>query len=157
MLLLARGTVVAHGSVKEILDRIDLWPLTGRLEAGSILEAVVVWHAKSMTQLLVDGQVLRIPQIATGEGKTIRLRVHARDVAIATERPSHLSIRNVLTARLQKIDLDETVYAELLLDLGVQTLRARITREALEELKLAPGQTVFALIKSVVLDEPLLR
>jgi molybdate transport system ATP-binding protein len=88
-------------------------------------------------------------------GRTIRLHVHARDVAIAIERPFNLSIRNILEARVERIDLDETVYAELVLNIGVQTLRARITREAFEELHLAPRQSVYALIKSVVLDEPL--
>jgi molybdate transport system ATP-binding protein len=155
ILLLSRGTVAALGGVKEILERSDLWPLTGRLEAGSIVEGVVVAHRSGMTHALLDGQTVRMPQIAVLPGRTIRLHVHARDVAIAMERPSNLSIRNVLEARVERIDLDETVYAELLLNIGVQTLRARITREALEELHLAPRQSVYALIKSVVLDEPL--
>jgi molybdate transport system ATP-binding protein len=155
ILLLSRGTVAAHGGVKEILERSDLWPLTGRLEAGSIVEAVVVAHRSGMTQALLDGQPVRMPQIAVPPGRPIRLHVHARDVAIALERPANLSIRNVLEARVERIDLDETVYAELVLNIGVQTLRARITREAFEELHLAPRQTVYALIKSVVLDEPL--
>jgi molybdate transport system ATP-binding protein len=155
ILLLSRGTVAALGGVKEILERSDLWPLTGRLEAGSIVEGVVVAHRSGMTHALLDGQTVRMPQIAVLPGRTIRLHVHARDVAIAMERPSNLSIRNVLEARVERIDLDETVYAELLLNIGVQTLRARITRDALEELHLAPRQSVYALIKSVVLDEPL--
>jgi molybdate transport system ATP-binding protein len=155
MLVLSRGTVAALGSVTEILERSDLWPLTGRLEAGSILQGVIVWHRGGMTQVLLDGQPVRMPQVAASPGRTIRLHVHARDVAIATERPTNLSIRNVLSARIERIDLDDTVYAELVLDIGVQTLRARITREAVEELHLAPRQTVYALIKSVVLDEPL--
>jgi molybdate transport system ATP-binding protein len=155
ILLLSRGTVAAFGGVKEILERSDLWPLTGRLEAGTILEGVVVWHRGGMTQVLLDGQPVRLPQIAVTPGRTVRVHVHARDVAIATERPSHLSIRNVLSARIEQIDLDNTVYAELVLNIGVQTLRARITREAAEELRLAPRQSVYALIKSVVLDEPL--
>ena len=155
ILLLSRGTVAAFGGVKEILERSDLWPLTGRLEAGSIVEGVVVAHRSGMTQALLDGQSVRMPQISVPPGRTIRLHVHARDVAIAIERPSNLSIRNILEARVERIDLDETVYAELVLNIGVQTLRARITREALEELHLAPRQSVYALIKSVVLDEPL--
>jgi molybdate transport system ATP-binding protein len=155
ILLLSRGTVAAHGGLKDILERSDLWPLTGRLEAGSILEGVVVEHGSGMTELSIDGQKLRMPQTAAREGATVRLRVPARDVAIATQRPTHLSIRNVLLAHVSRIDVDATVYAELVLGVGAQALRARITREALEELKLVRGQTVYALIKSVVLDEPL--
>ena len=155
MLVLSRGKVAALGGVKEVLERSDLWPLTGRLEAGSILEGVVVWHRGGMTQALLDGQPVRMPQIGVSPGRSVRLHVHARDVAIATERPANLSIRNVLSARIERIDLDDTVYAEIVLSIGVQTLRARITREAADDLHLAPRQSVYALIKSVVLDEPL--
>jgi molybdate transport system ATP-binding protein len=155
ILLLSRGTVAAFGGIKEILGRSDLWPLTGRFEASSILEAVVVAHEGGMTELSIDGQKLRMPQTTAREGRTVRLRVHARDVAIATQRPTHLSIRNVLSARVNRIEVDETVYAELMLGIGAQALRARITREACEELELVRGQTVYALIKCVVLDEPL--
>jgi molybdate transport system ATP-binding protein len=73
------------------------------------------------------------------------------------ERPQRLSIRNVLAGRVMRIDVDETIYVEVLLDVGGQHLRARITRDALEELRLKTGQTVFALIKSAVLDDPFLR
>jgi molybdate transport system ATP-binding protein len=157
MLLLARGRVAAQGSIKEILDRIDLWPLTGRLEAGSILEAVVDAHVNGMSHLKIEGQTLRIPAIEAAAGKMIRLRIHARDVVIAMEQPTRLSIRNVLEGRLSRIDLDDTVYAELLLDIGTQSLRARITREALAELDLVTGQTLYALVKSVAFDDALLR
>jgi molybdate transport system ATP-binding protein len=152
MLLLSAGRAAAFGTVKELLDRIDLWPLTGRLEAGSILEAVVAEHTRGMTQLRVDGQPLRVPGIDAAPGTSVRLRIHARDVVIATARPERLSIRNVLAARVARIDLDESIYAEVALALGAQTLRARITREALEELELAPDGDVFALIKSVAFD-----
>ncbi len=70
-------------------------------------------------------------------------------MAIATERPSHLSIRNILTARLLSIEIGETAFSELLLDVGGQHLRSRITREAVKELGLKEGQQVYALIKSV--------
>jgi len=40
----------------------------------------------------------------------------------------------------------------VLLEVDGQHLRSRITRDALEELALAPGQSVFALIKSVALE-----
>jgi molybdate transport system ATP-binding protein len=157
MLLLSLGRVVANAPVKDVLDRIDLWPLTGRLEAGSILEAVVDEHAEGLTRLILGDQSLRIPEIDAEAGKTIRLRVHARDVVIASRRPNHLSIRNVLNATLTRIDLDETIYAELLLSVGSQSLRARITREAVAELELESGQPVYALIKSIAFDDDLLR
>jgi molybdate transport system ATP-binding protein len=157
MLLLSAGRVAANAAVKVVLDRVDLWPLTGRLEAGSILEAVVDRHSDGLTRLVLGDQALRIPAINADAGETIRLRVHARDVVIASRRPSHLSIRNVLDATLTRIDVDSTIYAELSLAVGAQALRARITREAVAELELEPGQAVYALIKSIAFDDDLLR
>ena len=53
------------------------------------------------------------------------------------------------------IDFDGTINAEVLLDVQGQHLRSRITRDAFEELGLAPDQHVFALIKSVALESSL--
>ena len=152
MLLLSAGRMAAHGDVSEILQRIDLWSSTGRLEAGSVIEARIERHAEGMTHLAFETGRLQIPAIDAVPGKRIRLRIHARDVAVATERPRHLSIRNVLPATIETIDLDATVHVELLLSVGAQTLRARITRSALEDLGLAEGQFVHALIKSVLFE-----
>jgi molybdopterin-binding protein len=44
---------------------------------------------------------------------------------------------------------------EILLAVDGEHLRARITRDALEELELAVGREVFALIKSVALESSL--
>lgn len=152
MLLLCVGRIAARGSVGEILERIDLWPSTARLEAGSVIEARVERHEDGMTHLAFETRTLRIPAVDEVPGKVLRLKVHARDVAVATEPPRNLSIRNVLPATIKRIGLDATVHAELLLGVGSQTLRARITRDALEDLGLAEGQQVHALIKSVLFE-----
>jgi molybdate transport system ATP-binding protein len=83
------------------------------------------------------------------------LRIHARDVAVATARPEKLSIRNVLVDRIVSIETGANLNVELLLDVDGKHLRARITRDALEELDLAPGRDVYALIKSVALEASL--
>jgi molybdate transport system ATP-binding protein len=95
---------------------------------------------------------LHVPVARAGVGMPLRIRIHARDVALATERPRGLSIRNVLQARILRIDAEEPINVDVLLEVDGQHLRSRITRDALEELKLEPGQDVFALIKSVALE-----
>ena len=153
VLLLAAGRVAARGPVADVLERIDLWPVTGRLEAGTVIEAEVEQHGNGMSSLRLGDQRLRIPVGDVAVGSRIRLRIHARDVAVAAERPGRLSIRNVLAARVLRIDAEDPVYVELLLSVDGRHLRSRITREALEELGLEPGQDVFALIKSVALED----
>jgi molybdate transport system ATP-binding protein len=70
-------------------------------------------------------------------------------------RPEKLSIRNVLVGRIRVIEPGLNMNVELLLDVDGEHLRARITRDALEELELSPGREVFALVKSVALESSL--
>jgi molybdate transport system ATP-binding protein len=156
MLLLADGRLAAYGRTPELLERIDLWPITGRATAGTLLTARIVASERGMTSLTIAGQTLRIPAIDGTPGTAVQLRMAARDVAIATSRSSGLSIRNVLEATVLAIDALPPVYAELLLDVSGQHLRAEITQEAAAELGLSPGQRVYALIKSVAIDRSLL-
>lgn len=156
IVLLADGRVAAHGDAIEVLERIDLAPLAGHLETGAVLEVRATAHLNGMTTLDVAGQDLRIPGTAVAPGSSLRLRILARDVALATQPLRGLSIRNILRARILSIDLVEEIFAEVLLDVGGQHLRARITREAVEDLQLTSGQQVYALIKSAAIDRDLL-
>ena len=157
MVLLAEGRVAAMGGVADILERVELWPITGRLEAGSVLEAIAGKTRDGMTSLDLQGETLRVPAIGVAAGKPVHLRVQARDVAVACERPERLSIRNVLPAIVVNIEFTESPFVELLLDVNGQHLRSRVTREAVEDLGLRVGQPVFALVKSVAFEGRLLN
>ena len=157
IVLLADGRVAARGGVAEVLERVEYWPLTGRLEAGSVLQATAGETRNGMTSLDLEGELLRIPAIGVAVGTPVRLRVQAKDVAVACKRPERLSIRNVLPARVVNIQFTEAAFAELLLDVNGQHLRSRVTREAVEELDLREGLPVFALVKSVAFEGRLLN
>ena len=157
MVLLAEGRMAAMGGVADILERVELWPITGRLEAGSVLEAIAGNTRDGMTSLDLQGETLRVPAIGVAAGKPVHLRVQARDVAVACERPERLSIRNVLPAIVVNIEFTESPFVELLLDVNGQHLRSRVTREAVEDLGLRVGQPVFALVKSVAFEGRLLN
>jgi molybdate transport system ATP-binding protein len=152
VVLLAAGQVAAHGKVAAIFERTDLGGFTGGLDAGVVLRAQVTAYDRGVATLRIGAQQLRVPMAAALVGATRPIRIHARDVAIATVRPEKLSIRNVLGARILKIETGTDFNVELLLDVDGEHLRARITRDALEELELSTGREVFALIKSVALE-----
>ena len=152
MLLMKAGRIVASGHVADVLERLDLDDLTGGRDPGAVLHVRVEAGRPGAAALRLTEQLLHVPVARAGVGMPLRIRIHARDVALATERPRGLSIRNVLQARILRIDSDEPVYADVLLEVDGQHLRSRITRDALEDLKLEPGQPVFALIKSVALE-----
>ena len=156
ILVLADGRVQAFGGTVEVLEHLDLTPLTERFQAAAVLEATVAAHDDEycLTWLDLDGQRLSVPRIDhLAVGESARLLVRSRDVSLATERPSPTSIRNVLSGVLVALEQDEsTAFAEATVDLGSHRLRARITRASAAELGLAVGSPVFALLKSVSLD-----
>ncbi len=155
LVLIAKGRKVAEGPLQALLERLDLSPETGRFEAGVVVAARVTGHDTDfqMTRLELGGQSLSLPLADVAAGEEVRLRIRARDVALATQRPTGISFRNVLSGTIQEIaEEPETAFAETLVEVGDQRLRARLTREAVAELGLAPGTSVFALIKSVAFD-----
>ena len=156
VLVLAEGRVQAFGGTVEVLEQLDLAPLTERFRAAAVLEARVSAHDDEyrLTWLDLEGQRLSVPRIEhLAVGESARLLVRSRDVSLATKRPSPTSIRNVLSGVLVSLQQDEsTAFAEATVDLGSHRLRARITRASAAELGLAVGSPVFALLKSVSLD-----
>lgn len=152
IVLLSQGRAVERGDAIDVLARADLKPLADHLDPGAVLETTVIEQLGGMTTLGVGSQRLRVPGISSDSGNSVRIRIQARDVALAIQQPQGLSIRNVLDARIMSITHSDEILAEVLLDVGGQTLRSSITREAAEELDLHEGMEVYALIKSVAID-----
>ena len=152
IIVLSDGKVVARGDATKVLARADLKPLADHLDPGAILETTVVEHLGGMTTLDVSGQHLRVPGLSVEIGGGARIRIHARDVALAIQPPQGLSIRNVLDAEIILIEHSGEFLTDVLLKVDGQQLRSSITREAADELGLHVGMAVYALIKSVAID-----
>jgi len=156
MLVLNQGRIAASGPTTEILERLDLQALTGRYEAGVVVTARVVDQDPEfqLVRLTFGGETLTMPSLSgVGPGDEVRVRILARDVALATVAPANLSIRNVLHASIAEIvAMPESAFAELLLEVGDAHVRSRVTRAAVAELGLASGMNVYALIKSVTFE-----
>ena len=160
MVLLDQGQIVKAGQPNDVLAAIEDVPGLDSFEAGQILEASVERHDEryQLTRLDVLGQPFVIPRTNFAPGTTIRLRLRARDVALATVRPESISIRNVLEGTLRCIQIrDNSPHADATVDLAGHAVIARVTRESVDALKLQPGQRVFALIKTAAVDRSLPR
>ena len=154
LVLMSEGKVVAVGPLEEVTGRLDLRPLTGRYEAGAVLRAKVAGQdlAFGLTELAFKGGRLRVPHLKLPLGTELRVRIRARDVALARTAPVDASFLNVLPARVEEIGSEQGPLRDVKLALGSETLWARITARSCHELQLAPATEVFALIKAVALD-----
>jgi molybdate transport system ATP-binding protein len=156
--ILDNGKVAAAGSVEDLTSRLDLWPLTGRYEAGAVIRTVLRGHDTTfgLSELAFPGGRLRVTRLSLPLGTAVRVRILARDVVLATERPAHLSIRNSFAGKVVEVAPARGPEIDLKLDIGSAAepvmLWARITQRACQELQLAPGKPIFALVKTVALD-----
>lgn len=157
LVLIDSGTVLASGVLEELLTRFDLTRHLGGFDAASVLETRVARHdgEYQLTHLdLGDGRELVVPRLDAAPGDRLRVRIPARDVALALAPPRDTSYRNHLDAVIERIGTlpDSPASVELLLAVGRHRLRARLTRKSHDELRLAVGMPVSALIRSVAFD-----
>src|SRR5579871_6248533 len=105
IVLIADGRVQAVGPVAEIMGQAGLYPLAGGFDAGAVLVARIVAHDPRWDLSELEGGFGRlvVGRIDLPVGSQLRVRILARDVIIAGERPASVSSLNVLTATVEKL------------------------------------------------------
>ena len=133
---------------------VDAGPVIGRFEGGAVLDAVVAAQDldSGLARLDFAGGSFYAPDVDALVGEHIRVRVSARDVSIATERPRSISMLNVIPGIVAALGDAAGSSIDVQLDVAGTPLLARITRKSAADLGLAPGRPVFALIKAVAID-----
>ena len=155
VVLMNDGKVIAVDATETMFNRADLRPYTGRFEGGALIEAHAASHDMKyfLTTFKFDGGELVAPGVDTPIGSRVRIRIRARDVTLATARPQGLSIRNILEGTVGAIEDRGGAIVEVHVQLNGRELLSRISRQALDEMKLETGQPVFALIKAIAFDK----
>jgi molybdate transport system ATP-binding protein len=154
LVLVSDGRTVAVGPLDELTSRLDLRPLTGRYEAGAVIQTRVVRHDETfaLSELAFAGGRLRVPRLDLEPGAELRIRIRARDVALALEPPKEISILNVLPGEVRDIGAEPGAQVDVLLDVGGTALWSRITARSRHDLGLTAGSRIYALIKAVAID-----
>jgi molybdate transport system ATP-binding protein len=155
VVVLNDGQVAACGATESIFNRADLRPHTGRYEGGALIEATAKSHDMRyfLTTFSFDGGELIAPGIDAPLGTRVRIRIRARDVSLATERPRSISMRNILQGRVEAIDDHGGAIIEVRTRIGSRDILARVSRQARDEMALAIGQDIFLLVKAIAFDK----
>jgi len=154
VVLMSAGEVVAAGSVEEVMGRRDLRGTSAAFEGGAVVDARVVEQDMryDLATLAFDGGMLVATNIDALIGEPVRVRIRARDVSLALEPPRRISIQNVLRGAITAIGAERGGIVDVSVAVGGAVLRSQVTRRSMEQLGLAPGLEVYALIKAVSLD-----
>ena len=153
LVVMDAGRVVASGELANTLSQLDL-PVKLGQEAGVVIEAVVgsiesQWH---LTRMDFDGGSVWIRDPGLALGAKARVRILASDISLAREQPGKSSIQNVLQGQIDAMRDDEHPGLVLVrVKVGGTALLARVTKRAVSELALKPGDTVWTQVKSVAL------
>jgi molybdate transport system ATP-binding protein len=152
VVLLDAGRVVADGDLATVSRDASLRSIVGPDAVGAVLSGVVEHAHESGLAVLRVGEAQLQVEVDATPGQRIQIQVLARDVIVATVPPRGLSVRNVVSAHVLSVTSDGGRAVLVELDIGgTSTLLARITARASQELELAPGKQVWALIKAVSL------
>jgi molybdate transport system ATP-binding protein len=147
--ILEAGRITRHGPVFDVLSDPDAMPLLGVREAGAILRAEVIEDlGDGLTRLSAGPGRLELPGVTAAPGETVRLRILATDVMLATVRPEGLLARNILPVTIESVQSGRGPGIAVVLRLGDQRLLSRITGRSCEEMGLRPGQEIFAILKA---------
>jgi molybdate transport system ATP-binding protein len=152
---LADGKCVAVGGVDDVMGRLDFKSAPERYEAGAVLETRVAAQdtRDQLTTLAFDGGELIVPFVDARVGERVRARIRARDVSLSLGKPYGISMLNVLPARVTTVGQQAGPVIDVRLVVGNEVLIARITRRSFEQLEIAPGHALYALVKAVSLGE----
>jgi len=155
VLLLERGRAIASGPIATVMSRPDLTWLREAVGLGTVFDAVVtkVHQERGLVELGFAGGMLLAPARNLAADTTVRVRIPAREIVLATQEPTGLSLHNVLPGVVRAVHFDPAFEPMVVqLDLGGTMLLAEVTRDAVERLGIGAGQRLHALIKSVSIE-----
>ena len=147
-LVLDKGRQVALDEPRNLLGRSDATPLISGDSVENIFDVTVTEHLpeSGITLAALGETTLALPMIDASVGQPVSVSIRASDVILASERPRSISARNILEAKVERVDAagrSILVHAHL-----EQPWVSEITPDALSNLNLREGERVYLIIKS---------
>jgi len=156
IVVLDRGEVVAQGAPGATLPGAARRIAGGRFALASALHARYLAYDSryGVTRLAhPSGEIVVAARLAES-AEPVRVEIKSTDVVLSRGREDGMSLRTSLRGVVAAIDMAESPLAFATLELaGGERLIASITRLAIDEMGLREGEPVYALVKSVALDE----
>ncbi len=153
LVAIENGNVVAAGTLSETLSRLD-FPLHLGEDAGVVLDGEIVERDSTwqLAKVRFNGGELWLRDNGQTLHSQVRVRILARDISLSKTQHNDTSIVNTLETTIVDIATDEHQGSALVrLQAGDVFLVSRVSRKSAHNLNLAPGQSIWAQIKSVAI------
>ena len=150
MAVIEHGRMLSTGSTAEVMADTEALRALGIRDVAALLPATVAEHGDDgLTRLTTAGDSLYLPAIDAAPGTRVRVRILAHEVILSRGRPEGLSAQNILAGTVARIAPGAGPGAMVHVAVDGQELLARITRRAVEQLALQPGDPVYAIVKTM--------
>ena len=150
IVVLEKGRILEQGKTLQILSSFSVAKKLGLRDLSSFVEAKVSKHASDgITELDFAGSKLFLPKIDAILGTKVYLRILAKDITLAREKPKKISALNILQGKVDEVILGNGPGAIVGIEVGGHRLTTRITQRSLNAMNLKLGQTCFAFLKTV--------
>jgi molybdate transport system ATP-binding protein len=156
VVVLDGGRVVAVGGVEDVLGAGLSAAGISRFARSSVIAGKVgsIDAAYGLTEIAHPAGTIWLVGHAGPIGREARVVIKSTDITLAKTRADAISVRTTLAGKITSIETDDGPIAGVSIALeGHGQLYALATRKAIDELGLARGDHVFALVKTVALDE----
>ena len=153
LIVMEDGRIKTSGALTDVLANINL-PIKIGEDTGVLLKGKIVSKDKEWSLMTVDcGNIaLHIGDNGQPIGSPASLRILAREVVFAKEKPSGLSVQNAFEGVVEEISVQKDSSGALIrANCSGQIIVGKLTRKALSELDIKEGSQIWLLIKRVAL------
>ena len=153
VVLMNRGQCLAQGDLQTISLQPELRTLLGADAIGAVVEGEItaIDQKNRLAQIRIGRGQVSVDAQELNIGQRVRLQLLARDLVLALNAPTGLSIRNQLQGVVTQLTPDNHHATLVEIDLGGVTAMARITNSAVHEMNLHVGLSIWVLVKAVTL------
>ena len=147
VVVVAAGRAVAAGAPQEIFDSAATLGALAAIGAENHFDVTVTATRPGTFDVVTSGGNTLVMTHVAGFPPPARVAVRAEDILLAARRPELVSAQNVFPATLKRL---APIGEQVLVELAAASDRwiAKVTRRAVDQLRLAPGIEVWLLIKA---------
>ena len=155
--VMSNGKIISSGPLSEVLSKPDVHPFLGYREVITEIEGQTTKGNAGILNLNVGNVIFKLEDDHLND-KYRRIRIRARDVAVALKEPSHTSMQNIIPGIISAIDNHGQQEALVSIKLGQDgqgpEIKSLITMRSKKDLQLGTGLLIFVMIKAVAMQSP---